>query len=147
MGGFAGAGHRSVDHMADEEAVQVTPDRRVVRLGDTVRRPARPWTPAVHALLTYLEDVGFPYSPRVLGIDETGREILTYVDGASGPQGWGEVVGDAGLTTYARLQMIEQVRRLAAAGREPQVRWVGEGYLDDLCQRVAWSHANRHLFD
>jgi hypothetical protein len=26
----------------------------VVRLGDTVRRPAGPWKPAVHALLTHL---------------------------------------------------------------------------------------------
>jgi hypothetical protein len=25
----------------------------VVRVGDTVRRPAGPWTPAVHALLTH----------------------------------------------------------------------------------------------
>jgi hypothetical protein len=30
-----------------------------VRVGDTVRRQAGPWTPAVHALLTHLHDVGF----------------------------------------------------------------------------------------
>ena len=31
----------------------------VVRSGDTVRRNAGPWTPAVHALLRHLEYVGF----------------------------------------------------------------------------------------
>src|SRR5512141_2994815 len=53
----------------------------VVRVGDTVRRPTGPWTPAVHELLRHLERVGFAYSPRVLGVDEHGREILTYIEG------------------------------------------------------------------
>lgn len=53
----------------------------VVRVGDTVRRLAGPWTPAVQELLAYLEDVGFAYSPRPLGLDSEGREVLTYIDG------------------------------------------------------------------
>ena len=53
----------------------------VVRVGDTVRRPAGPWTPAVHALLRHLHGVGFRGAPRPLGIDEQGREVLTFVPG------------------------------------------------------------------
>ena len=53
----------------------------VVRSGDTVRRPAGPWTPAVHALLAHLHDVGFRGAPRPLGIDERGREVLTFIPG------------------------------------------------------------------
>ncbi|MDH6627257.1 hypothetical protein M2271_005081 [Streptomyces sp. LBL] len=53
----------------------------VVRVGDTVRRPAGPWTPAVHALLTHLHEAGFRAAPRPLGIDERGREVLTFVPG------------------------------------------------------------------
>jgi hypothetical protein len=53
---------------------------QAVRVGDTVRRRAGPWTPAVHALLRYLEDAGFE-APRVLGVDEQGREILGYIPG------------------------------------------------------------------
>jgi hypothetical protein len=49
----------------------------VVRVGDTVRRPAGAWTPAVHALLSHLDSVGFRGAPRPLGIDEHGREVLT----------------------------------------------------------------------
>jgi hypothetical protein len=54
----------------------------IVRVGDTVRRPAGPWTPAVHALLDHLEDAGFEASPRALGLDDEGREIVTYAAGA-----------------------------------------------------------------
>ncbi|GGK16472.1 hypothetical protein GCM10011583_55470 [Streptomyces camponoticapitis] len=256
--------------MAEERVLQDDPHRRVVRVGNTVRRPVHPWTPAIHELLRYLEGVGFPYSPRVRGLDEQGREVLTYLDGESGPQGWAQVVDDTGLITFARLLRqyhdavagfrlregltwcteksgprdgevvchgdfgpwnivwqrkdpvgildwdyarpadrlhdiayaleyvapfrddaeclrwlrypeppdrrhrlelfagaygltstdglagavidvqetgIEQVRRLAARGLQPQARWVADGYLDDLAQRVAWSRANRYLFE
>ena len=53
----------------------------VVRVGETVRRPTGPWTPAVHALLDHLEAKGFPGSPRARGLDEQGREILTFLPG------------------------------------------------------------------
>lgn len=53
----------------------------VVRVGDTVRRPAGPWTPAVHALLTHLHEVGFRGVPRPLGLDAQGREVLSYLPG------------------------------------------------------------------
>lgn len=53
----------------------------VVRVGDTVRRPAGPHTPAVHALLSYLHGAGFEGAPRPLGIDEQGREVLSFIPG------------------------------------------------------------------
>ena len=58
-----------------------------VRVGDTVRRRAGPWTPSVHALLHHLAAAGFAGAPRALGRDEQGREILSYLPG--------EVVGAA----------------------------------------------------
>jgi hypothetical protein len=53
----------------------------VVRVGDTVRRPAGPHTPAVHALLSYLHAAGFDGAPRPLGLDEQGREVLEFIPG------------------------------------------------------------------
>jgi hypothetical protein len=53
----------------------------VSRVGDTVRRPMRPSSPAVHALLLHLERVGFDGAPRLLGVDERGREVLSYIEG------------------------------------------------------------------
>jgi Ser/Thr protein kinase RdoA (MazF antagonist) len=54
---------------------------QVVRVGDTVRRPAGFWSPAVDALLRHLTSVGFTGSPRSLGFDEQGRHVLQYVEG------------------------------------------------------------------
>jgi hypothetical protein len=54
-----------------------------VRVGDTVRRSAGPWTPAVHALLAHLAGRGFTGAPRPLGFDEQGREVLTFLEGES----------------------------------------------------------------
>lgn len=51
-----------------------------VRIGDTVRRQQGAWTPAVHALLEYL-DGRVAGIPRVLGQDEQGREVLSYLPG------------------------------------------------------------------
>ena len=60
----------------------------VVRVGNEVRRPRGPWTPAVHALLHHLERVGFAESPRVLGIDAQGRERLSFIEGTR--VGWSD---------------------------------------------------------
>lgn len=62
------------------------------RVGDTVRRRAGPWTPAVHALLRFLESAGFE-APRARGVDADGREVLGYIEGDAHP-GWPEPVPD-----------------------------------------------------
>ncbi|MEY2470606.1 MAG: hypothetical protein QOF21_3304 [Actinomycetota bacterium] len=60
----------------------------VVRVGDTVRRPTGPHSPAVHSLLVHLERIGFDGAPRLLGIDDKGREVLSWIEGDTiGPQG------------------------------------------------------------
>ena len=53
----------------------------IVRVGDTVRRPPRESSGAIRALLLHLERVGFDGAPRFLGIDEQGRDVLTYLEG------------------------------------------------------------------
>jgi mutator protein MutT len=51
------------------------------RIGRTVRRATGSWTPAVHALLAHLRAEGLDGVPQVLGIDDLGREALTYLPG------------------------------------------------------------------
>jgi Phosphotransferase enzyme family len=51
----------------------------VVRVGDTVRRPLGP--AGVQALLRWYEQVGFAGAPRFIGIDDRGREVLSFVEG------------------------------------------------------------------
>jgi hypothetical protein len=64
----------------------------VERVGATVRRATGPWTPAVHALLRHLAARGFPTAPRVLGIDDGGREMLTYLEGEVATRPWPAVL-------------------------------------------------------
>jgi 8-oxo-dGTP diphosphatase len=52
-----------------------------VRIGGTVRRPTGPWTPAVHRLLDHVRAAGLRAVPHVLGADERGREVLSYLPG------------------------------------------------------------------
>lgn len=55
----------------------------VVRVGDTVRRPLSAGWEFRHDLLRQLETHGFTQGPRLLGIDDQGREILTFLEGAT----------------------------------------------------------------
>ena len=76
----------------------------VVRIGDTVRRPIHRWTLAVHSLLRYLEAVGFSGVPRVLGFDELGREVLSFIPGEVARRPWPEVMlEEKGLAEVARF--------------------------------------------
>lgn len=53
----------------------------VVRVGDTVRRPAGPHSAFVHAFLAALEQAGFAGAPRTLGVDAEGRDVLAFIPG------------------------------------------------------------------
>jgi hypothetical protein len=78
----------------------------VVRVGDTVRRPPHRNSEFVRAVLRHLGAVGFAGAPRVLGVDEAGREVLTFIEGevhaaAPGrPEPW---LSDTRLQSAARL--------------------------------------------
>lgn len=53
----------------------------VVRMGTTVRRAAGAWTPGVHALLDAWESAGITQAPRSFGLDDHGREIVSFLPG------------------------------------------------------------------
>lgn len=86
---------------------------RVIRIGDTVRRPPGPQSPAVHALLDHLERVGFDGAPRFLGIDGEGRTVLTYVEGEVGAPPYPSWVAGAELLT----SVADLLRRFHEATR------------------------------
>ncbi len=84
----------------------------VVRVGDTVRRNAGPWTPSVHALLRHLEYVGFTGAPRALGMDERNREVLSYLEGECGeyPLAPHWVTDEALVTVATMLRMFHDAQ-------------------------------------
>jgi hypothetical protein len=76
----------SVEHdpPQDEEVPLVgaaLADRRLVRVGDTVRRPGGHWTASVQHLLGHLHGEGFDAVPEPLGLDDRGREVLRFLPG------------------------------------------------------------------
>lgn len=60
----------------------------VVRVGDTVRRPAGRRSQFIAALLDHFETLEIEWVPRYLGQDEHRRDILTWIEGQV-PQRWG----------------------------------------------------------
>lgn len=89
-----------------------------VKVGDTVRRPAGVWTPTLHALLVFLAEQGFGHAPQPLGLDEQGREVLTYLPGKSALRPWPAVVKtDDGLRQVAA--MLREYHEVVAGWRPP----------------------------
>lgn len=91
----------------------------VVRVGDTVRRPLGEHSPTVHRVLAHLEATGFEGAPRFLGLDERGREMLTFVEGEVAGRPWPAWVGEQtrGLSVARLLRRLDDV--LEAHGLPP----------------------------
>lgn len=89
----------------------------VVRVGDTVRRPAAVRPDFVRSLLRLFEAHGWSAAPRFLGVDDEGRDILTFVEGhvAWQPQQPSSVCSDASLVRVA--QLVRQFHDLTAGGQ------------------------------
>ncbi|GGR70472.1 hypothetical protein GCM10010169_12610 [Micromonospora fulviviridis] len=83
----------------------------VVRVGDTVRRPASPASCFVARLLAHLARQGFDGCPRHLGQDQHGRDVLSFVPGHVPPR-WQRFTDDQ-VGQAARL-----LRRLHDATRD-----------------------------
>jgi hypothetical protein len=75
----------------------------VVRVGDTVRRPPAFATQLMRDVLVFLESVGFDSAPRWRGLDEQGRDVLTFVPGDTFSDCRSIVWTDEQLSASARL--------------------------------------------
>lgn len=76
----------------------------LVRVGDTVRRPVSDASPRVRRLLDFLQSAGFQGAPRFLGIDDSGRDTLSFVPGDTAGRPWPSWVADeSSAISVARL--------------------------------------------
>jgi hypothetical protein len=94
----------------------------VTRVGDTVRRPTRPTSAATKALLDHLERVGFEAAPRYLGVDDRGREVLSFIPGQAAIAPY----PDWAMTDEALISVAQLLRRYhdAVASFDPNgYRW------------------------
>ena len=109
--------------MDEELLVGGNSHAEVVKVGETVRRPTGDWTPGVHALLEHLDSVGYPSAPKLLGVDEKGREILSSVSGTVVWPGH-----------FALVESDAALAEVAAA-----IRWYHEAVAGFPFERFAWS--------
>jgi len=122
-----------------------------VRVGDTVRRRAGPWTPAVHALLAHLRRVGFDAAPEPLGMDAQGRAVLKFIPGDV-HQGWPEPmpswVYEDDVTLAGAAELLRRYHDLLARFTPPpDARWriIAPGAHEVICHND-WAPYNA-LFD
>jgi hypothetical protein len=98
----------------------------VVRIGNTVRRPAGRHSAAVTSLLKHLDASGFGGAPVVLGRDREGRDVYEWIDGdVPVPPFPDWAHGDEALVSTAQL-----IRRLHEAlsrfETQPEASWSRE---------------------
>src|SRR6202789_2776779 len=95
----------------------------VVRVGQTVRRPAAPYRAATHALLAHLAAVGLDGAPRLLATDAT-PDTLTYIEGRAAtaplPE---ETLTEAALVSIAGL--LRRYHRAVASFNPAGYCWPG----------------------
>ena len=76
----------------------------VARVGSTVRRTPSPRAPFVRSLLQHLERSGWTGAPRHLGVDGSGREVVSFVEGLTVAERPDLIVdSDTALAATARL--------------------------------------------
>jgi Phosphotransferase enzyme family len=92
--------------------------REVVRVGDTVRRARDAGSGFATRVLVCLETAGYPHAPRYLGIDDRGRDILSYIPGQTTdhPSQRADGAYASGGMMLRTLHEITTGHRLAAGG-------------------------------
>ena len=85
-----------------DEVLQARADRPVVRIGDVVRHPPRPWSASVHALLSHLQEVGFAEAPTPSGLGPDYDDV-GFIPGTSGEEACLLVSSDEAVAQVGQL--------------------------------------------
>lgn len=111
-----------MDEAVDEQELTGGNTTAVVRIGDTVHRATGPWTPTIQRLLAHVHARGMTEVPEPLGLDDQGREVVSYlpgdVPGWPAPEWlWSErVLADAG-------RLLRRFHDATAGFAPPDAEW------------------------
>ncbi|TQS45576.1 hypothetical protein [Cryptosporangium phraense] len=86
----------------------------VVRTGQVVRRSPPPSAAYTHQVLSLLESRSWPAAPRLLGLDEHGREMLTYLDGFVPWERESQTVVRSNASLVAVARLVRELHDLTA---------------------------------
>ncbi|WP_342346142.1 GNAT family N-acetyltransferase [Paenibacillus mangrovi] len=124
-----------------EEVLEGGNVSKVVRVGDTIRRSDN-HNPYVNDLLIYLKNIGFDKAPHFLGMDQQGREILTFIPGEVPGNDYPDLTpymwSDASLIEIAKLlrQYHDATRGFASEAR-PQNAYPDPAINEVVCHNDA----------
>ena len=103
---------------ARDRAAEVNAHLRPVELSaETVTRPAGPQSRTVHAFLRHLREKGLDCVPEPVSLGD-GTEVLRYIDGESGGDGWRNQHDERGLRSAA--QLLRRIHDASADWVPPQ---------------------------
>jgi Ser/Thr protein kinase RdoA (MazF antagonist) len=111
-----------VDKVVDEQELTGGNTTAVVRIGDTVHRAVGPWAPTIQRLLAHVRGNGLTEVPEPLGLDDQGREVVSFlpgdVPGWPAPEWlWSErVLADAG-------RLLRRFHDATAGFTPPDAEW------------------------
>jgi phosphotransferase family enzyme len=105
-----------IDQSDEEPLVGGGVTQGIMRAGDTVRRPVRPFTLTIQAYLAHLHAAGFSGAPVPLGLDERGREVLSFVPG--------DVPHEPLPPATARVEVLVALARLIRRLHDAAEGWV-----------------------
>jgi hypothetical protein len=70
----------------------------------------------VHALLRFLLDTGFNLVPVPQGLDERGREVLSWLEGTPGYRPWpAALLSDEGVVELAGVMTVVEVSGISGS--------------------------------
>lgn len=103
---------------------------QIWRDGETVVRPAGPWTPTVHRFLRHLRAAGFVGAPVPVAITEAGQDVVSFVAG--------RVSEDLGDPLVGSEEMLHSAAALLA-----DFHAASRGFLEGDREAQAWMLAPR----
>lgn len=111
--------------MPDQQILTGGREGKIAKAADTVIRPGNPWTPHVHAFLSFLHEQGFDCVPKPCGVKADGREVVSFVDGVV----YNDILPDAIMTDEVLADVAALLRRYHDAGAQ---------YIPRLTGREQW---------
>ena len=98
---------------------------KIAKEEDKVIRPGNVWTPYVQAFLSFMHENGFRNIPKPYGINESGMEIVSFVDGT--------VYNDSFPDEIKTDEVIIEVAKLLRRYHD-----IGEKYIQKLTGEEVW---------
>ena len=106
----------------DKQVLSGGRDGKIVKETDKVVRPGNAWTPCVHDFLIFMHENGFSNIPKPYGINEEGKEVVSFVEG----EVFNDSLPDMIMSDEVLIDVAKLLRRYHDIGEKYVQRLTGE---------------------